>query len=335
MRSMKTRLLAALCFELPAPAAGTDAPPATITLIPAPGADGFVRGVDGRAWRMSNPAAVAAAFGRVRAITANHAGRLAASRGDASPAFGWIERVRAQDGAIVGDVAWTPRGIAALAARDYRFFSPEFAWDERTGEILDVVGGSVVNDPNFTQLALNAEHTEETPMSMLAICAALGLSSTAAEADCVTAINALKAERQTALNAAAMPDAARFAPREELTVALNRATTAETALQALQATQREAEIVALVDQAQAAGKVIPATRDHYLALCRAEGGIDSFKKLAAVMPVIAAPAQLERKPDASAAQVDGLTADEIAVCAATGVDPKAFAASKVAHGARA
>lgn len=323
---MKTRRLAALCFELPAFAAGELAPE-TITLIPAPGPDGFVRGVDGRAWRLTQPARVVAAFNRKRAITENHAGRLAAPRGESSPAFGWIDGVREEGGAIVGDVSWTPRGDAALNAREYRYFSPEFEWDTDSSEILALVGGSVVNDPNFTQLALNAEHTEEPPMSLLAICAALSLASTADESACVTAINAIKAEKQTALNAAQQPDPTKFAPREELNVALNRATTAETQIAELRKTQTEGEIVQLVDQAQAAGKVIPATREHYLAMCRAEGGVDRFKQLVAVMPVLGAPAKdLDKKPDAVTG-AEGLTTEQLAICSATGTDPKVYAAT--------
>ncbi|MGQ0529994.1 MAG: phage protease [Panacagrimonas sp.] len=328
---MNTRPVAALCFELPA-SAGSELAPKTITLIPAPGPDGFVRGVDGRAWRLTAPAAVVAAFNRARAVTENHAGRLAATRGDGSPAFGWIERVRVEGGAVVGDVEWTPRGTAALNAREYRYFSPEFVWDETTSEILSLVGGSVVNDPNFTQLALNAEQIEEPAMSLLAICAALSLANTATEADCVTAINALKVDKQTALNAAQSPDPTQFAPRAELTVALNRATTAETQIGEMKKAQSEAEAVQLVDQAQAAGKVIPATRDHYLAMCRQNA--ESFKQLVAVMPVIAAPtSQLEKKPGVETG-AEGLTPDELAICSATGVDPKAFAATKVALGNR-
>lgn len=322
---MTTRRFAALCFELPS-FTGSEAVPRTITLIPAPGADGFVRGVDGRAWRLSNPVGVVAAFNRARAITENHAGRLAAGRGDGSPAFGWINTVRSENGAIVGDVTWTPRGEAALNGRDYRYFSPEFEWENATSEIVQLVGGSVVNDPNFTQLALNSEQDQEQPVSKL-IAQALGLAETADEAACVVAITALKTERQTALNAAAQPDMNKFAPREELTVALNRATTAETALSSAAKAKADADAVQLVDDALAAGKVIPVTREHYLAMCRAEGGLEKFKSLAAVMPVIAAPSKTAAKPESVATGAEGLTPNQLAICRATGTDPKKYAES--------
>lgn len=327
---MKKHPVAALCFDLPLPAAADSAPPSTITLVPAPGADGMVRGVDGRAWKLSNPASVVAAFNRARAITENHAGRLAAVNGQASPAFAWIEAIRAEAGGIVADVKWTPRGEAALNARDYRYLSPEFVWDDKTVEILAIVGASLVNDPNFTQLALNAEHydnPEQLPMSYLAIATALGLTAAAAdEAACIAAINTLKAEKQTALNASQQPDPTRFAPREELNVALNRATTAEAKVAEAAKAQIETGIVTMLDEAQAAGKVIPATREHYLAMCRADGG-ELFKKLLPSMPVIGDVSHTGKKPGAEATGAEGLTEHQLAICARQGLDPKAYAAT--------
>lgn len=317
--------VAALCFDLPLPAAADSAPPTSLTLIPAPGADGMVRGVDGRAWKLTYPNSVVGAFNRSRAITENHAGRLAAVNGQASPAFAWIEAIRAEDGAIVADVVWTPRGAAAYNARDYRYLSPEFVWDDKTTEVLAIVGASLVNDPNFTQLALNAEHynhPEQQPMSLLAIATALGLTAAADEAACVTAITTLKTDKQTALNASQQPDPTRFAPREELTVALNRATTAEGKVADAAKAQADAQIVSLMDQAQAEGKVIPATREHYLAMCRADGG-ELFKKLLPNMPVLGEVTHTGKKPGAEVTGA-GLTPTQLAICAATGTKPEDY-----------
>jgi phage I-like protein len=316
--------IAALCFELPAP--GADAAPRTITLIPAPDADGVIRGIDGRSWRMKDAAKIVAAFTRPRAITENHAGMLAAPAGGGSPAHGWIETIRADNGAIVGDVAWTPRGTAALQARDYRFLSPEFQFDAKTSEILALVGASLVNDPNFPQLALNREQsTEHTPM-LTAILRALGLADTASADDAVVAINALKTERQTALNQAQHPDPTKFVPAETHEVALNRATAAEAELKKVKDTQLDADITAAVDQAQAAGKIAPANRDFYLAMCRTEGGLEKFREFAGKAPVMFTPTDLDKKPDADKG-ADGLTENQLAICRQMGMDPKTYAAS--------
>lgn len=319
-------LLAALCFELPALTADGRAP-TTFTIVPAPGADGVLRGMDGRAWKLLNPEAVCNAWSRPRAITENHARLLAAPKGGSAPSFGWIMKIRPENGALVADVEWTDRGIAALNARDYRFFSPEFVYSETTGDIAEIVGGALTNDPNFPQLALNSEqHQEQSPMSLALILAALGLAPTATEADAVTAINSLKTEKLTALNAAQNPDPTKFALKAELDVALNRATTVEAQLAAINATSREADIVRVVDEAQSAGKVIPATREHYLAMCRMEGGLDTFKKLAEAMPVLGVASKTNGKPPAS--QGGPLTADEIAICANAGITEEQFQAAR-------
>lgn len=321
------KLLAALCFELPTLEGGEAAVPTEITLIPAPGADGFVRGVDGRAWRMSKPANVVAAFNRPRAITENHAGKLAAPKGGSAPAFGWIASVREQAGAIVASVSWTERGKRALSARDYRYFSPEFVWEEKTIEILAIAGGGLLNDPNFEQLALNSseQETEHPPMSLIAICRALGIPEAGDEAACITAIDKLKVERQTALNQAQFPDRAKFVPVEEHNVALNAKQAAETELQTLKTGQRETEITATVDQALAAGKIVPATKDYYLAMCRAEGGLEQFKKFVEAQPVIGEPTHTGKKPEGAGTGAHGLTESQLAICSSMGMDPKTYA----------
>ncbi|MDT0496520.1 phage protease [Algiphilus sp. W345] len=301
-----------------------------MTLIPAPDAEGKVRGVDGRTFQLANPGAVIAAWTRSRAITENHARVLAAPKGGRAPAFGWIESIRAAaDGGIEFTPDWNARGEAAINGRDYRFLSPEFEHDG-DGNILAVVGAGLTNDPNFPQLALNRENDDpEHPMSLKAIAAALGLPETADESACLTAINSLQQDKQTALNAAQTPDPTQWKPAAELNAALARATTAETALNAERAQGREAEIVALVDQAQADGKVIPATREYYLANCRADGGLERFKAALAAMPVIGAPpVNPGDKPPAGQAGQTALNADEQLICRQMGVTEEQYLAAR-------
>lgn len=320
--------VAALCFAL-SPSSG-DSAPSAITYLPSPGADGFIRGIDGRAWRLSDPGRVAASLTRKRAISENHAGRLAAPKGLPSPAFAWITAARADAGGVVVDVTWTTRGKAAYLGGDYGYFSPEFLYDPATSEITAIVGGSLTNDPNLPQLALNSEHTQEqSPMSLKAIALALNLAETADEAACLAAITTLKSEKQTALNAAAHPDPQAFAPRAELQTALNRATTAEGELQKLKGDARETEINTAVQEALDAGKIIPATKDFYVGMCRAEGGLEKFKAFVAVQPQIAKPTTTAGKPGAPAG-ADGLSAEQLAVCSATGITPEQFKAAQAA-----
>lgn len=318
----------ALCFELPMPATQGTPPPRTMTLIPAPGADGLIRGMDGRTWRMPDPHAVVARFNRPKAITENHAGKLAAPKGKAAPAFGWIEKLHVEAGAVIGEIDWTPRGQTALAGRDYRYFSPEFLFDDKTGEVSSVVGGSILNDPNLIELAaLNHQQSPPEHTPMLEIRKALGLTDAADESACVAAITAIKNEKQTALNAAQHPDPTQFVPVAQHQVALNAQQTLQAELTGIKSQQRDAEVNAAVEGALAEGKIVPATRDYYLAMCRNEGGLDQFKKFLAAAPVIAAPSATDKKPGAEATGKEGLTAQQLAICSAGGLDPKAYAES--------
>ena len=322
------KLFAALCFEMPAAEAGkTRADIKTLTLIPAPDANGVVSGtVDGRRWIMRDPHAVVAAFNRARAITENHARVLKAPKGDSAPAFGWIEAIRVgPGGSIEFDPNWNARGTAALNGDDYRWLSPEFEHDQ-AGVIHAVVGAGILNDPNFTQLALNSEqHQEHSTVDFLAICAALGIDPKSDEAAVIVAINALKQQHQTALNNAQTPDPEKWKPAAELTTALNRATTAEAALDTLKQKDAEKQITDLVDSGVAAGKIIPATREHYVAVCRAQGGVENFMKLLDKMPVIAAPTKTDKKVETGAGE---LTADELAICSQTGISPDQYKKAK-------
>lgn len=325
------RPVAALCFELPASEANQPAAARkTLPIIPAPDAEGRIRGVDGRTWFMKDRQAVLNAWTRPRPITENHARVLLAPKGGAAPAFGWIPAVRAAaDGGIEFDPDWTPRGETAINGRDYGYLSPEFEFDP-AGNILAIVGAALTNDPNLPQLALNSE--QDLELSMLKeIAIALGLDPEKADANaCVVAINAIKTEKQVALNAAQTPDQTKWKPAAELEVALNRATTAETALATLKTEGKEAEIVSTVDAAQAEGKVIPATRDLYIAMCQQEGGLDRFKAALPNMPVIGVQAVDPTKKPNVALNASGLSADEVAICSQMGLTPEKYLAAKAA-----
>ena len=163
-------------------------------------------------------------------------------------------------------------------------------------------------------------------MSLVAIAAALGLTAAADESACLAAINSLKQDKQTALNAAHSPNPDQWKPKAEFDAVLARASTAEAALNAVQQQSREAEITAVIDQAQADGKVIPATRDYYLSCCQEEGGLERFKKALPSMPVIGKAAdRADGKPPASQT---ALNAEEQRICTQLGLTPEEFLAAR-------
>jgi phage I-like protein len=279
-------------------------------------------GRDGRAWTLSDPAAVAAAFDPAKEpqIDLEHSSQELAPKGLPAPAVGWMKEIEVRGNTLWARVDWTADGAALVTSRAYRYLSPVMAVDKKTGEILRIVSAGLTNSPNLEMAALNRA-TTETDMDK-AVLDALGLTATATAADAVLAINALKSDKALALNRAEAPDPERFVPKADHVLALNRITAFETEAKA----RREAEITAAVDAAVTAGKVAPASKDYHLAACRQEGGLERFSAMVGAAPVIAGASGLDRRtPDATPGK---LTAEELAMCRMMGTDPEKFAAEK-------
>jgi phage I-like protein len=298
--------------------------PSRIELVPA---GVTVAGRDGRSWKNTNPeqAALNSMKRLVKLpIDENHATDLAAPKGGASPAFGWITALNADGrGAIFADVEWTPRGAEAVKNKEYGFISPVFLYSKE-GEINCILRAALTNSPNLELPALNAEGGGPETDSMedkmdKALCAALGIAEAATVNEALAAVEKLK----TAQNAGANPgggagaDLAVYAPRAELNAALEKAVAAEARLAELNAEAFKKEAAAVVDEAVAAGKFAPASRETCLALCADKAGLEKFKALAAASPAIVdgKAAGPETPPPAAGA---ALNSEDAAVARAMG-----------------
>jgi len=128
-----------------------------------------------------------------------------------------------------------------------------------------------------------------------------------------------------AINAAKTPALASFVPRADLELALASRATAEQALATYLKTQRDASVAALLDGAVKDGKVAPASRPHYEALCSTDAGFAEVQKLVAAQPSFF-------KQAADAGNVNdqhmALTAEERRVVAAMGISEKDFLETK-------
>lgn len=294
--------------------------PEWIELIPA---GPLVEGLDGRRWSNPDPAAVIAASRldvRPLALDWEHATEVRGAQGLEAPAAGWIDALEVRDGATWGRVGWTPRAAEQVRCREYRFVSPTFTYDKPSGRIVRLTGAGLTNQPNLRLTALNRE--QETSLDLASqLREALGLPATADEAGIVAAVREAKATNRPV-------DLTAYAPRVELATAINRAETAEKALATIQAGDREAKIEAALNTAQSEGKITPASRAEYLALCKSEGGLEIFERLAATLPVVASAGATgaEKKPDRSGDPVN-LTDEQKAVCRQLGQDEAAFAKS--------
>jgi len=264
--------------------------PARIQILPA---GKKIKGVDGREWTLSDPAALCTRMnssGNVIVkngcvIDENHSTDLAAPNGGTSPAFGWFKNFTLEkDGSIWADVEWNARGQKAVSEKEYRYISPVFTRD-KNGNITEILRAALTNNPNLDNPALNSsqETAEEKNMDK-ELCTALGIPETATTEDALAAISKLKTELNGAQNKGI--DLAAYAPRADLTAMQQRAEKAEKELAELNAASLNAKATAAVEQAVKDGKIAPASKAEYLELCASEDGFAKFEKIMAVTPSI-------------------------------------------------
>lgn len=319
-----------LNFELPAEV------PARVPLIPA---GEQVVGRDGRTWRWDAEAkgmvqAHFASRGLPLPIDVNHAQELRAPKGEESPAYGWIERIELVDGALVGEVRWTRRGMQAITDREYRFLSPVFEYDPATRRIVRLTSVALVNEPNLRLPALNQEQSVNRTMTaaILAALEALGIPAEATDEEIFARLEQIKADlaRATASNGA-QPSLDRYVPRADYDALVTRAANAEQALRERDAEAHRAQVDAEIGAALAAGKITPATEAYHRAACADAGGLARFRAFVAAAPVIgdALP-----QPNGKPSHASGLNATEREICAAMGIPEAAFVAARGAAQAR-
>jgi phage I-like protein len=202
-----------------------------------------------------------------------------------------------------------------IADREYRFISPVFTYRRDNGEIVALISAGLTNQPNLDMTALNRRDEFRTgaSMNLKALCQALNLNEEASPEAVLAAVNAL-------IKRADNPPLEKFVPRTDYDAAVKKAADAEATLNQIKASARETEITELVEGAIKAGKITPATKDFYLATCRAEGGIAAFKKFLEAAPVLSVKVDsgLDKKGDPGAAK-GALSEQEKAVCQNLGV----------------
>lgn len=275
--------------------------------------------------------------------------------GQPAHAAGWIRELRWEEGkGLFARAEMTARAIREITDGEYKLFSPVFTYDALTGDVLDLQMGALTNFPaldGLEPLTARAAATfginplEESPVNPLlkAVLAALGLADTTTEEQAIAACSALNlAELRTQLGvdakagvtemvaactslktqaAATTPDPKNFVP-----VSVVEALKGE--LAALTGKINGKEVDELVAAGLESGKLLPAQEKW----ARELGGKDVAALTAyldATQPIAALTStQTGGKPPAAQQGEHKLTAEELAVCSATGVDPKAFAAAK-------
>lgn len=307
--------------------------PERIELIPA-GPE--VRGRDGRRFLFDDIAGrdVLGAFreGAIKLpLDWEHATQHRAPRGEEAPAAAWITSLSIEGGALWGDVAWTARGAAQVEAHEYCFHSPVFDFDPTTGRIVRLVSAGLTNKPNLHLQALNQEHPMSRSTALVAaITGALGLAADAADDAVAVAINQIKADGVAATARAANAEQAapaleRYVPRADYDAVVARANNAEQKLRDSQAAALKEQAEGEIDAALKAGRIAPASVDHYRALCADASGMAAFRELVKTLPVIGQDTDLgTRKP--SSAETS-LNAEQAEAARLLGMTPEQYRAA--------
>lgn len=260
---------AALSIAL-SPAAGRE-----IQLTPAglfKARDGRPAGIDG--WKLDAPtaakvAARAAARKTPFVIDYEHQTLTSEKNGQPAPAAGWFKSLEFREGLglYATDVEWTAKAKAHIEAGEYKFISPVFGYDPKSGEVLQVQMAALTNTPALDGMdAVAALATEffnradsaqsKKGKSMNALTALLGLAEDANTEAVLSAVTALKAradaqDTEIAALKTQTPDPAKFVPVETVTVLQGQIADLSTRL-------NQSELDDVIQAALKSGKLIPA-----------------------------------------------------------------------------
>ena len=132
------------------------------TVIPPPGESGELPTRDGRVMRVSDPAALAAAINAqdpaARIDFDHQSERLSPTFRGTTAAEGWVKDVRATaDGAIEAVLELSSWALRSIEQGRYRYLSPALLMHAETREVGGMSSLALVNDPNMSLQANNAE----------------------------------------------------------------------------------------------------------------------------------------------------------------------------------
>lgn len=203
--------------------------------------------------------------------------------GDNARASGWVKELRVDGSRLDARVEWLEEGKSLLRAKQYKYLSPAFYHND-LGQVSRLMAVSMVNSPALARqpaLASAGRSSISTEKQMKSFAKALGLADGANEAECLSALN----ERLAGSVSKKVHDEA-----------LSQLSAASTELAEIKSKARAEKVDGLIEAALSAKKILPAEKDHYLALCSTDDGLASVEKLLdAKMPLLSGSG-LDQKP---------------------------------------
>jgi len=335
------------------------------------GRPGSIDGCTTTVWRMDAAIAaslIAAAEARETplCIDYEHHTLTAQDAGHKAVAAGWIEALCYVPGrGIFATVAWTETARGHIQADEYRYISPLFTFDGKTGAVLELMNAALTNNPALDGLAAVAAvrqmgtpqnaQTEAcmdelmerllyllnlpvttTPEEVMAQLDKLKtmLAGTDAAATSVDLLAILAGKDQAIADLTAKakaPDPARFAPVTALAALTKENTDLKAKLAAALGQNDQAALSAAIEAAVADGRV-HASLAGWLAELAGKDPDAARTYLAAAAPVAALSGMQTHTggfvPPASGAGPAALTAEEREAATLLGLSPEDFAKCK-------
>lgn len=93
-------------------------------------------------------------------IDYEHQTLLTAQNGQPAPASGWFSKLEWRDAGLYAvDVEWTERATAMIESGEYKYISPVFTYDKKTGAIKSLLNAALTNNPALDGMdAVAANH---------------------------------------------------------------------------------------------------------------------------------------------------------------------------------
>jgi len=315
-------------------------------------ANGQITGIDGRGWQMDAESIIANAVASKTdyPIDYNHASLDARKTGAVAPAAGWVDHatLEARPDGIYGRVQWNEAAVNHLTEREFRYTSPVFTFNPKTGKTLAYKGSGLTHYPNLGDLtpvtnsnegesvmdeiieeireALNlptASNAAEIKVELDKLFSRVGKLATNSDARLIDQVGMIEARLESAetkavaaVAANAQGDPAQFVPRAEFDRVDN-------ALKTITTTQENQRVEAAVNTALDAGKIAPASLDWAKDLCRTNPkSFDEFvANTAQVIP-------MGESNHGSSEHASALSDEEAAVCSQLGLSTDDYLKTK-------
>ena len=275
-------------------------------------------------------------------IDYEHQTQKSAENGKPAPAAGWVVHIESRADGIYIVPKWTIEASGYIDREEYKYISPVFSYDSKTGEILMLFMAGLTNTPGLSGLTelkpemlksfLTSQEENKVDKDLLK---SLGLPENATQDQVNAAVTQLNTQLSTADASVATLTAEKASVGAELATlkAADKGVTAVAALQtqvvALQAELNGSKVKSLVDEGMADGRILPAMKDWAESLGRSDvAQLQAFLKNAPKIAALQSQQSAGMTHGSGTTDASGLTADELAVCHSTGVSPKDFAAAK-------